>query len=734
MALTTMNQPVPLTAPAVNRWLPPLAALGALGIFLLDALTPLDIAVAVMYSVVVLLASTFCARPRLIAVAMFCAVLTLAAYLLQHPVSDEEAEIEALGRCVVSLVAILLTALLSLKNQRVTGVLREQASLLALSHDAIFVRDIYDAIRFWNHGAQELYGWPSQATVGRSSHELLQTRFPESLEATMTVLLRDGRWEGELIQRRRDGSELIVASRWSLLYDQRGRALAILESNIDITERKRAEALAQRQERELRLAVDTLPSLVWTALPDGAVDYANAHWIERGFAPQALRAGWSHVLHPDDAAAWWTNWKQALQDGSVFETEARLRRDDGVYRWFLHRAVPLRDENGELVKWYAASTDIEDRKLAEQRSLRAEHELREAIDTIPAMVWSAAPDMQVNFINKRWDDVGLTLADVQADNWRLVCHPDDLAQMERDRSQALRSRSAFENISRVRLGDGEYRWLLIRGLPLLDQHGAVLRWYGVNTDIEQHRRAEDALHRAQAELAHANRVATLGELTASIAHEVNQPLAAVVTNGEACLRWLSRDQPELKEVQSGLSRVISEGRRASEVIRRLRALARKGDAQKAALNLTETIDETLVLVQRELARQRVGLQLDYATDALVCLGDRVQLQQVVINLVVNAIQAMAQVENRRRVLSIRTRLQDDGKVYVGVQDNGPGIAATDLDHLFTAFFTTKGEGMGMGLSICRSIIDAHGGKIWASSREGEGALFQFVLPALKAGE
>jgi PAS domain S-box-containing protein len=727
-----MSQSLPLTAPPVNRWLPPLAGLGALCIFLLDALTPLDIAVAVLYGVVVMVASTFCSGPRLIAVAMFCAVLTLAAYLIQHPVSDEVAEIEALGRCLVSLVAILLTALLSLRNQRVTVVLREQASLLALSHDAIFVRDIRDAIRFWNHGAQELYGWAPQATMGRSSHELLQTRFPESLDATMAVLLRDGRWEGELIQRRRDGSELIVASRWSLLNDPRGRALAILESNIDITERKRAEALAQRQERELRLAVDTLPSLVWTALPSGEVDYANAHWVERGFAPQALRAGWSHVLHPDDLDAWWSNWKQALLDGSVFETEARLRRDDGVYRWFLHRAVPLRDENGELVKWYAASTDIEDRKLAEQRSVRAEHELREAIDTIPAMVWSAAPDMQVNFINKRWADMGLTLEDVRAENWRLVCHPDDLAQMERDRAQALRSRSAFENISRVRLGDGEYRWLLIRGLPLLDQQGEVLRWYGVNTDIEQHRRAEDALHRALAELAHANRVATLGELTASIAHEVNQPLAAVVTNGEACLRWLSRDQPELKEVQSGLNRVISEGRRASEVIRRLRALARKGDAQKSALNLAETIDEALILVQRELARQRIGLHLDYAADSLTCLGDRVQLQQVVINLVVNAIQAMAQTENRPRRLSIRTRLQDDGKVYVGVQDSGPGIAATDLDHLFTAFFTTKGEGMGMGLSICRSIIDAHGGKIWVSSREGEGALFQFVLPALQA--
>ncbi|MET0332292.1 MAG: PAS domain-containing protein [Dyella sp.] len=725
-----MSQSTPLTAIRVNRWLPAVTAMGALCIFLLDALTPLDIAIAVLYGAVVMVASTFCSSSRLLAVALFCAGLTIAAFFISHSL-DELDEIDALGRCMVSLAAIFLTALLSLRNQRVTVMLREQANLLALSHDAIFVRDIHDAIRFWNHGAQELYGWPPDATVGRNSHVLLQTRFSESLDATMAVLLRDGRWEGELIQRRHDGSELIVASRWSLVNDSRGRALAILESNIDITERKRAEALALRQERELRLALDTLPSLVWTAFPEGDVDYANAHWVERGFAPQALRAGWSHVLHPDDLALWWASWEQALVDGSVFETEARLRRDDGVYRWFLHRAVPLRDENGDLVKWYAASTDIEDRKRAEQRSMRAEHELREAIDTIPAMVWSATPDMQVNFINKRWADMGLTLEDVSAQNWRLVCHPDDLAQMERDRAKAIHNRSAFENTSRLRRGDGEYRWLLVRGLPLLDHHGQVLRWYGVNTDIEQHRRAEDALHRAQAELAHANRVATLGELTASIAHEVNQPLAAIVTNGEACLRWLSRPEPQLKEVHSGLTRVISEGRRASEVIRRLRALARKGDAQKSALNLTETIDEALILVQRELIRQRIGLQRDYAAESLVCQGDRVQLQQVVINLVVNAIQAMAQTENRSRTLSIRTRLLDHGQAYVGIQDSGPGIAADHMDRLFTAFFTTKGEGMGMGLSICRSIIDAHGGKIWVSSPEGEGALFQFVLPTLQ---
>ncbi|HEX5078546.1 MAG TPA: ATP-binding protein, partial [Geminicoccaceae bacterium] len=250
-----------------------------------------------------------------------------------------------------------------------------------------------------------------------------------------------------------------------------------------------------------------------------------------------------------------------------------------------------------------------------------------------------------------------------------------------------------------------------------------------NTDITERRRAQDALHRAQDELTHATRVMTLGELSASIAHEVNQPLAAIVTNGQSCLRWLDRDPPELDEVRGALTRIIGDGERAGEVIRRIRALAKKTDPQKAPLNLNDVINEAMHLVRREVLSHRVALRLELAPDLPPALADRVQLQQVIINLVINAIQAMASVTGRPRELLVRTQA-DQGQVAVDVRDSGIGIAPEIESRLFDTFFTTKPDGVGMGLPICRSIIEAHGGRIWALRDGGPGTTFRFVLPSI----
>jgi PAS domain S-box-containing protein len=600
-----MRKSSAIPSAAIARWLPRSAALAALAIFLIDALTPLDIAVAVLYGVVVMICSQFCTRRQLHAVTAACITLTLIAFEISH---TRFHAIDAVGRCLVSLTAITLASFLSLKNQRTTKVLREQAGLLELTQDAIFVHDLRSQIRSWNRGAVQLYGWGNADALGSNAHRLLQSQFDDSPEQAMASVLRDGQWEGELQQRRRDGSALVVYSRWSLWRDERGQPLAVLQSNTDITVRKCAEARAQQQERELR----------------------------------------------------------------------------------------------------------------------------DVIDTIPAMLWNSTPDGSLAYINRRWADLGLSLDDVQDDRWRNIVHPDDHLQMEQDMAHAMRTRGLYETVSRWRRADGQYRWMLIRGLPMLDGRGEVIRWYGVMNDIEELRRAEDALQRSQSELAHANRVATLGELTASIAHEVNQPLAALVTNGEASLRWLSRPEPQLQEVHDGLKRMICEGRRASEVVRRLRELARKGETQRSELDLPELIDEAILLVQREMTRLQVSLRRHYESPLPRLLGDRVQLQQVVINLLVNALQAIDSTTGGARQIVIQAGTEPDGKLYVGIADSGPGIAAGDLDRLFTAFFSTKPEGMGMGLSICRSIIDAHGGRIWASSEPGQGGIFQFVLPAAAA--
>jgi C4-dicarboxylate-specific signal transduction histidine kinase len=253
-------------------------------------------------------------------------------------------------------------------------------------------------------------------------------------------------------------------------------------------------------------------------------------------------------------------------------------------------------------------------------------------------------------------------------------------------------------------------------------------------DITATTRAQEALQEAQAELTHVTRVTTLGELTASIAHEVNQPLAGIVINGEASLRWLGHKTPDVDEVRHAVERIISDARRASDVIRRIRDLAKKATPEMVPIDVNDIIDDALLLVQRQALNQRVGLQLELESGLPPVLGDRVQLQQVVINLVINGIEAMAHVTARPRWMLVRSHRDEGGQVLVAVQDSGVGIDPENANRLFNAFYTTKGDGMGMGLSISRSIVEAHGGRIWATNNEGPGATIQFALPAYRHSE
>ena len=247
-------------------------------------------------------------------------------------------------------------------------------------------------------------------------------------------------------------------------------------------------------------------------------------------------------------------------------------------------------------------------------------------------------------------------------------------------------------------------------------------------------KVQEDLNQVQAQLAHVTRVATLGELTASIAHEVNQPLAAVVTNGEACLRWINRDVPDMDEAQSAIKRMISEAKRASEVIARLRALSRKTNPERTEVDIKDVIHEVELLIQRELITHRVLLRLDLSQPVPAAVGDRIQLQQVIMNLLMNGIQAMTTVTGRQRELVVLTCNHEADQILVSVRDTGVGFAPEDATRLFQAFFTTKSEGMGMGLSISRTIIEAHGGRIWASPNPDAGVTFQFTLPAMRNSE
>ncbi|MFK3799648.1 sensor histidine kinase [Pseudomonas sp. NPDC088444] len=306
-------------------------------------------------------------------------------------------------------------------------------------------------------------------------------------------------------------------------------------------------------------------------------------------------------------------------------------------------------------------------------------------------------------------------------------HPDDIEDLKSLIEQAYARHANMEAEFRLLMPDGSCKSVRMLAQQVQDACGGC-EYIGALMDVTAAKNAEEALHRSQSQLAHVTRVTTLGEMAASIAHEVNQPLSAVTTNAEAGLRWLNREVPNLGEVRSAIERIKSEAHRASEVIRRIRTLSRKTDPQHVQIDLHDVLHESVELVRREVIRHRVSLVLCPVDEPVWVKGDLVQLQQVIINLLINAMQAMSGMHGKERALSVQLSKGEGGEVTLCLQDNGPGISAQNLPNLFNPFFTTKPEGMGMGLSICRSIIDAHGGRIWAESELGHGASLNFSLP------
>ncbi|MBV8357606.1 MAG: PAS domain-containing protein, partial [Deltaproteobacteria bacterium] len=365
---------------------------------------------------------------------------------------------------------------------------------------------------------------------------------------------------------------------------------------------------------------------------------------------------------------------------------------------------------------------------------RSERELRDVVETIPALAYNAQPDGFRTFVNRQWlEYTGLNREQAAGRGWLTAVHPDHRERLVRKWEASLKTGEPLDDEIQFRRTDGEYRWFLTRALPLRDERGNILRWYGVATDIEDRKRAEEErekLRQLETALAHVNRVTMMGEMTASIAHEINQPLSGVVSNGSACLRWLAAKPANLEEAQAAAQRIVRDGKRAGEIIARVRALAKKAPPEKAKLNLNEIVGEVVALVADEAKKRGVAIGTEFAAGLDPVLGDRVQLQQVVLNIVINAMDAMSSTASKR--LIITTSTDEMGQARVTVQDTGIGLDANTSEHIFDPFFSTKSGGMGMGLSISRSIIQAHGGRLWAAANKGPGATVGFTIPPYKA--
>jgi PAS domain S-box-containing protein len=360
-------------------------------------------------------------------------------------------------------------------------------------------------------------------------------------------------------------------------------------------------------------------------------------------------------------------------------------------------------------------------------------ELRQLIDVIPQQVVVFDPNWSPLFANRReLEYTGLTLQEVQStDEFAKTFHPDDLKKLEVIRERGRSEGAPFEMEARIRGSDGHYRWFLIRDNPLRDQQGRVLRWYGTRTDIEDRKRAEETVHQAQADLAHVNRVTTMGELTASLAHEVKQPIAAALTDADACVRWLARDPPAIDKAHAAALRIVEDGTRAADIVSRIRLLFTKGTPEHASIDVNDVIRDLIVLLRSEATRYAISVRTELAADLPPVMGDRVQLQQVMMNLIMNSIDAMKAVEGTRE-LAITSQRAEDGQLLVSVSDTGVGLPPQQEDQIFKAFFTTKPQGIGMGLSISRSIVESHDGRLWAADNAPRGARFCVILPTIVA--
>jgi len=916
--------------------------------------------------------------------------------------------------------------------------LRERAALLNLTHDTVFVMDMDGVIKFWNRAAEDRYGWIADQAVGKVVHDLLKTVFPAPLEEIKAELTRTGRWEGEVLHCKKDGSQLVAASRWSLERGKRGEPVAILETNNDITERKRAEDALRRLNRELRAISNCNQALLrstdeqsllekvcrtvceeagyvlawvgyaehddaksvrpvaWTGAEEGYLASTGITWADtdrgRGQTGTAIRSGKTCCIQDFATDPRLAPWREGLlhrgfhsgialplkdEHGNAFGSltihsaqpnaftpeEAHLLEELAADLAFgivtlRSRAARKRAEEGVTLLSFALNNVREAAILIDERAriqyvndetcrvlgyTRAELLGKSVLDIdpeFPAERWSDhwrdlqeqrslsfesrhrtkdrrifPVEISANYFEyggraynlslvrditerKQAEDAlrqsEAYLAEAQrlshTGSWALDASTREYSYWSDEMFQifgvdphggipireamgrrihpedASRATAGFEKSLREKVDTSdEYRFVLLDGTvkhiqsirhPVLNDAGDVVQLVGTFVDITERKEAEEALRESEtrfrtfvdhaadeffvldfergtiidvnrsaceslgytrqeligktplafdvnldpaafesisqraaagetvlsdrhwhrrkdgstfpvevntsvfwyrgrrflvkaardisdrrqaeeqrdklrqleADLAHINRVSMMGELTASIAHEVNQPLSGVVSNASACLRWLAGDRPNLEEAREAARRIVRDGKRAAEVVARVRAMTRRTEASREKLDLNETIREVLALVGDEAKKNSVVIRTGFADDAFPVLGDRVQLQQVMLNLVMNGIEAMSSVGEKARELAITTRNTDSDQVQVTVQDSGKGLDPDTMPKIFEPFYTTKPSGMGMGLSISRSILQAHGGQLWAAANEGPGTSFHFTLP------
>ncbi len=474
-------------------------------------------------------------------------------------------------------------------------------------------------------------------------------------------------------------------------------------------------------------SIRALPGFVLSASIQGQLEYLSPEILRyTGMRSEDIQSGWPDCVHPDDLERCRTLWTQLRVSRESIEGEVRLRRHDGAYRWFRCALRAIRDEADRAIRCCAVAWDVEDRVRAQQALESQAQRLRLIVDTIPGSVWQVG-GAGLEFLNRFTTDYTGKRPDELVDpGWQDVLHPDDIEHFRNTWLRTVHEGTPLSIEFRLRRHDGVFRWFRTQGTEIRGDDGRVTGWVGVDIDIDNARRAaQEALGQSQSRLARAAQLATVGELSASIAHEINQPLTAIAAHAQACQGWLSRSPAIIEKARASIADIIQDVNGAAVVVQRIRALFKESAPTKTPLNLNELIEEVVGFMHFELERRGIRVELELQSGLSLVLADRVQIQQLLVNLLQNGAEALERSAEQTRTLLVRAR-NESYHVVVEVCDNGAGFE--NADRLFDAFFTTKEDGLGMGLSICRSIIEKHAGRIWAMHNDPHGAIFGFALP------